>query len=36
MLIDCCDFWRENPMRLASVLANFGSLSYCSRCGYCS
>ncbi|GKU89056.1 hypothetical protein SLEP1_g3248 [Rubroshorea leprosula] len=26
-----CDFWRENPVRLASVLANLWKWSYCSR-----
>ncbi|GKV29934.1 hypothetical protein SLEP1_g38807 [Rubroshorea leprosula] len=39
-LISCCDFWRENPVRLASVLANLWKSGYCSRRGtvhwYCS
>ncbi|GKV42172.1 hypothetical protein SLEP1_g49609 [Rubroshorea leprosula] len=36
VLIACCDFWRENPVRLASVLANLWEWSYCSHRGHCS
>ncbi|GKV17148.1 hypothetical protein SLEP1_g27687 [Rubroshorea leprosula] len=36
LLIDCYVIFGENPVRLASVLANLWKWSYCSRRGHCS